>query len=173
MSDQLPKHVDAHRLARQESRLVGTIPVSRLARLGAFLSDHRGTAEAELQFGMDPGGIEFVRGRVQAELALVCQRCLEPLTEWVRAEFCLGLAASEALAARLSEVYEPVLVGDEPLGTWELIEDELILALPIVPRHEPQQCAAQVPREPKAEPGEERPNPFAALEQLKHKGRSD
>lgn len=173
MSEHLPQHVDGYRLARQGGRVHGTVPVSRLTRLGTFLCSDRGTAEAELEFGVDATGVAFVRGRARAELDLTCQRCLETMVEPVEAQFCLGMVASEGLAARLPEVYEPLVTDDAPLGVWTLVEDELILALPIVPRHAPEVCPAALPQEPGPEADEQRPNPFAALEQLRKKGSTD
>lgn len=168
MSEHLPKLVDAYRLARQDSRMHGTVPVPRLPRLGSLLCSDAGSVQAELQFGIDPGGTTFVRGRVRAQLTLSCQRCLEAMELPVQAEFSLGLAASETLAARLPEIYEPLVTDDGALSTWELVEDELILALPLVPRHDVEACPARLPQEPGPEGGQ-RDNPFAALEQLKHK----
>ena len=172
MSEQLPKHVDGRRLARQESRIAGTIPVARLERLASFLCGGRGEVDAELQFGVD-GGVPFVRGSAHTDLELVCQRCLELMVQRVQTEFCLGMVSSESLIARLPEIYEPLVIGEEPLRTWDLVEDELILALPIVPRHDPAQCAARVPQEATPRAQERQESPFAALIELKNKGTSD
>jgi uncharacterized protein len=116
--------------------------------------------------------------QAQAKLWLVCQRCLQPAAHPIALDQTYRFVASEEEAARLDEEAgdeEDVLVLPRALKVSELIEDELILALPIVPMHEvcPQPLSYQassieeVSTNIEETPTDEKPHPFAALAQLK------
>ncbi len=87
-------------------------------------------------------------------LRLRCQRCLGEVTWQVDAPIALALvrAASESDRLGLVQVHgvadhlDPLSVGDEPISPLDLIEDELLLALPQVPRHQPGDCVATLCR---------------------------
>ena len=106
----------------------------------------------------------------QAPVWLTCQRCLQPfelpLAFERRLRFVHGEAEAEALDA---ESEDDVLALSRSLDLRELVEDELLLALPIVPRHD--QCPQPLPMAVGADEVEEdlpeRPHPFAALQALK------
>ena len=105
----------------------------------------------------------------EAQVALTCQRCLQPVETPLELERSLRFVPGEAEAAALdADSEEDVLALPRWLDLRELAEDELLLALPIVPRHE--QCPVPLP----SAAGEEevaRENPFAALQALKTGGR--
>ena len=170
MSERLPEQVDPLRLARQGARVEGVLPLSHSRRLAEYLSETPGEATVVLEFGLGEGVLGYLRGHVQAQLTVICQRCLEPMTMTVEAPFAFGLVVSEAEADRLGDDYEPLLVGDEPLRLGELIEDELILALPVVALHDMQDCPAAQRLETKDPAVDERradASPFAVLKELK------
>ncbi|MEJ2346922.1 MAG: YceD family protein [Gammaproteobacteria bacterium] len=175
MSERLPDFLNVSRLARQGVAFKGRVPIARLARLASILADADGEAEAELAFSMDDQGIPVVRGRVTAPVALTCQRCLEPMEQVLASRFVLGAVASEAEAERLPEEYEPLLVSGDRVATADLLEDELILAVPIVPMHEPERCTAtKAVAAVEGKPGpaagnREAAHPFAVLDELKRK----
>lgn len=103
------------------------------------------------------------------DLPLLCQRCITPVVESVRAERTFAFVADEATAEALDEESEEdVLVLSRDFDALSLVEDELILALPLVPRH--QVCPQALPDSVEDEAFEEasqRPNPFAKLAALK------
>lgn len=170
MLERLPEQVDPLRLARQGAELHGRIPLSRMGRLAESLCDAPGDADVVMRFELGEGGIGLLRGEAHARVSVICQRCLEPMPIRLDAEFAFGLVESEPQAERLEAEYEPLLVGDAPLRISELVEDELILALPIVSLHDLPACpaaghlAASGPAEHSADT-----NPFAILETLKRK----
>lgn len=172
MSDRLPVQVEPLRLARQGAKLRGLLPLAHMQRLAEYLCGAAGDAEVALDFGLGEGGVGFLRGQARATLAMTCQRCLEPMDLEVEASFMFGLVESEGEAERVSEEYEPLTVGETPLRLAELVEDELILALPIVALHDQLICpAAGRLGTAEANVGDESggSNPFAVLEQLKRK----
>ncbi|WP_200329440.1 YceD family protein [Thiocystis violacea] len=136
----------------------------------------------ELCFGRDLERRALLTGWVRSGLWLVCQRCLGEVRIDVDASLALVLLKTEASASDLQPELESLVVGDQPLRVLDLIEDELLLAIPAIPRHDDGQCQTLpgVVREESAGSVEaeataaaERPNPFAVLGALKDQGQGD
>ncbi len=141
-----------------------------MQRLGASLVSDEGEAEVEMKFDVDNERRAVVQVRVLAQVQLICQRCLEPMDCTLSAERLLGVVMNEAQAERLPSNYEPLFVTEEPLFLSDLIEDELILSLPIVPRHSDEQCALATTTEKGTDNADKTAdNPFAVLAGLKTK----
>lgn len=129
-----------------------------------------GVVRYRLRFFRDNQRRAAVSGHVEAEVALCCQRCLGTAILPIRQDFELVLVRSLVEAEQLPEEADPLLApADEPLVVSDLLEDELLLALPLVPKH-PEQCVRvpelNEPDEAEAS-NDERPNPFAVLKTLK------
>jgi uncharacterized protein len=173
MSERLPEHFEANALARRGARFSGSLALAQMPRLADSLQSPDGEVQVELEFALDPDGLVVIRGRIGAQLALTCQRCLESMTLPVDRSFTLGVVATEALAERLPESYDPLVDGGQPVSTRDMVEDELLLSLPLVPMHPAEQCPAA--RQPPADGESEQPerpareNPFAVLAELKRK----
>ncbi len=174
MSRALPERIQPLRLAEHGASLSGSVSTERMPRLSGMLHGEAGEARVTLHFGRDDGGQAQVSGRIDARLAVVCQRCLEPMEIAVEREVNLALVRDDAQAAALDAAYDPLLIGDEPIALSGLIEDELILAMPNFSRHPPGACemppGADAEEEVEdshtaGESGED--NPFSALESLK------
>lgn len=169
MSGALPPSLDLTRAARQAFDLEGRLPVKSMPRLAAALASDTGTAEFDLQAGVDLGRRVVVSGRIDAELELICQRCLGPVKIALHAEPHLAWVKTDEALAALPEEYDPLVSEDGRVMLADLVADELLLALPLVPRHEGNAACRDLPEaavEPAA-PGEERKNPFAELAKLK------
>lgn len=176
-----PTRLDVSTFARTGSVLEGTLPLSDLPRLLASTSPPADTPPGEATWRAQGlwrqplGDQPQLRLQLQAHARvwLTCQRCLQPAAHELAVARTLRFVPTEEEAARLDEAEEEedVLALPRVLNLHELIEDELILALPLVPRHE--QCPEPLPWEPEmpttpAEvPGEEVAHPFAALARLK------
>jgi uncharacterized protein len=114
----------------------------------------------------------FLHLKASASLPMQCQRCLGPVHSEIVSEQSFRFVPDEATAeAEDDESEEDLLVLTPELDVWELIEDELIMSAPIVPKHPV--CPTSVPMSASDESFEaalaERPNPFAALAELKKK----
>jgi uncharacterized protein len=164
MPKQLPERIDPVRLAQKQAVLRGEMPFSRCARLLKIALNPDGLIRLELALGRE-GGVLRVKGWVETLVRLQCQRCLEDFDSPVRGEVSLGVVASLDEADRLPEGCEPLLrEGDAPLVLSELVEDEIILALPYIPRHPA--CGGGEERDDSAQTGATR-KPFGALPGLK------
>jgi uncharacterized protein len=141
----------------------GDLDLADLDRMQDLLMVHQGLVQVELSFGR-LGRNWAVKGVIEAELALECQVCMEALKWPVRCDVSLGLVRSIEEADRLAEDLEPMLVKvDEEIALADLVQDELILAIPTFPRHP--DCLR---RETQATESSEtaRVHPFADLAQL-------
>jgi uncharacterized protein len=176
MSVTLPARLDPWQAVSREAVFAGSLALVDLPRLReALISealDAAACADFEIAFRRDEGGRAVVLGRVRATLPLQCQRCLGVVEHSVDAAMNLMLLQGPDLNADLPEPYEPLPVIDGWVVPADLIEDELLLALPQIPMHRVGACrAAELDQGPPAasaaevEPG--RRNPFAVLAGLK------
>jgi uncharacterized protein len=175
--ERLPVHIDPLRMAETGRLLEGRYSIADLDRLHDVLLEHSGEVAVSLEFGIDAEGIRYLRGRLQTEVALECQRCLQPMRAPIDATFSLGLVRTVDAAEQLPSHYEPLLVESDALFLRDIIEDELLLALPLVAKHDESQCvdvnqrvAAAVKRNDYERGEDNKANPFAALAALKSNG---
>jgi uncharacterized protein len=127
-------------------------------------------AEYEIRFGQDPQGRAIVTGRVAAVLRLTCQRCLAEVEIPVNASIGLALIRRDEEADALPDHLDPWLVADDRVQPLEMIEDELLLAIPQIPRHPSGSCRARSDPGPDASiiGGADEPRqPFAILATLR------
>ena len=168
MSGRLPETIDPIPLAEQGVRLTGELPLRDMPRLA---SANEGMATVDLKFARAPHGLRFLRARIEARLRLVCQRCLQPMEVEVWAEPVLALFRPDEPQAGVPEEAEPLAVGaDWCLASW--VEDELLLAMPMMPKHAAGECIAETWPPSKArriEAKTHKPNPFAVLEKLRNR----
>lgn len=168
MSDQLPDTIKPQSLVDTGGQLSGFSELAAMERLSAQLVSNDGIVEARLVFGRDRQGIKYVKGSLKTELLLTCQRCLETMHYPVDVTLSVALLNSEDQAEGLPDEYDPLVLDSQSLSLTTLIEDELILALPIVAMHPETECANRMTTGT-ANDGADKPHPFAALAQLKGK----
>lgn len=165
---QVPETLDAWRMVVARRLFEGRMPLSAMSRLAGSLADTAGECGFTLEFGQDVLQVPFVELSIEAGLPLVCQRSLERFVFPVKTVQRLGLIRDESEEAALPPGYEPLLVPEDgQLRPLELVEDELVLALPVVPL-----APGSEPVEQTWSAGEEEmqaASPFAALVSLKKK----
>lgn len=171
MSGRLPVTVQWDRLTESGETLRGTLALRGMTRLAGCLLDDEGDVDVELEFGIDAQKVRYLRGHLRTTLHLVCQRCLQPLSYPLDIDICLGLLLSEDDSERLPEAYDPYVFEQRSVELKTIMEDELMLALPLVPMHDADRCRidpAYAVAEPTAlaaaETGSRRP--FAGLDAL-------
>ena len=171
MSKQYPDWVDPWKAAEGSRTFSGTMPLDRMPRLVPLLAAAEGEASFTAAFAFDKQTRVTVQVEVEARLPLICQRSLEPYFEPISRSTLLGVVESLEDESLMPENYEAVLVQHGRLALAELVEDELLLGLPQVPRN-PEFNDAELPTESaeQARPGQR--NPFDNLaEQWKDLGR--
>jgi uncharacterized protein len=146
-----------------------------MPRLTASALGATGEASIRLEISRTEGGLVLLEGRIHANLTLTCQRCLSAMDYPAESVVRLVIVPDDATAEKLQDEYDTFVVEEE-LFIRDLIEDELMLALPLIPRHEsPEECdeVARGYLHKEHENGSEqegkKSNPFSVLEQLKTK----
>jgi len=150
--------IDGLRFAAAGGELHGTWPVRVFPRLRDLLHDDSGTIAYEARGGMSALGRPQLTLRAWGTLQLTCRRCLEALAFPVSVDSTLLLATSQAAldAEPMTAEGPDSVVATKEMSLRDLVEDELLLALPFAPTHEV--CAARAERAPQA-----RQMPFAGL----------
>lgn len=169
LNDPIPPHVDPRKLADRGTTLQGELLLADLKRLCDPLSDDVGTVQAKFVFERDERKSVVIHSFIDTEVKMVCQRCLELVTLPIHSECSYAVVKEGANTQSLPKGYDVLELGEDPLDLQSLIEEELLLALPIVPAHHPEECQQPAgANEP--EPSEDevtRSNPFSVLAQLK------
>ena len=136
MHQKLPKEIDPIRLAQNGLKYDGQILLSDMPRLAKSLHSDSGLVDVVLAFDIDEIGTPYVKGEFTVPVSIVCERCMLPMTISLSANCLLAMVVSEKLIDKLAEQYDPwLLESSEPVLLSKVVEDELILALPLVPRH--------------------------------------
>lgn len=140
-----------------------------MTRLREVLAAGEGDAAYELAFGRDELGVAYLDVKVDAPLSLLCQRSLEPFALPVQVATRLGLIRAESEEAGLSPETEPLLVDESgQLVLADVIEDELLLAVPLVPVNPDSTLPEEITNSGSASDAAGQPeNPFAVLRELK------
>lgn len=171
MLDRLPEIINPLVFAERRTELKGKLKLSTLTRLNHLLLDDSGNVEVALFFNKQ-GRQSFIDGTAKSALVVQCQNCLESVELAIAADIKLGLIITLEQADELPENYEPLLVSDDKMLLKDIVEDELLLALPAFPKH-PYACIQLKTNLESAAP-EIKPirseNPFAVLANLKITG---
>lgn len=173
---ELPRTVEPIRLAEQNVRLEGVIPLAGLPRFRESVSQIPDAAgcQVSLVFSRDSERRLLVQGSVKTEDVLVqCQRCMTDMVVQLASDFTLGLVSGDDQARQLPTELEPFIMDGFSADLWTLAEDELLLVLPSFPLHERDECPATgtleafEPDTVVEEAPAERENPFEVLKNLK------
>ncbi|WP_077002567.1 DUF177 domain-containing protein [Variovorax sp. KK3] len=171
-----PGRLDVRRLAEAGATVSGEEPLDAYARLSAELAapadGERVRWEAAGVSRDDAAGepIPWLHLRASVKVPLICQRCLGPVGVPLEVDRWFRFVKDEdTAAAEDEESEEDVLVASRDFDLHALVEDELLMEIPVTPRHErcpePVKLSAADPEFDAAEAA--RPNPFAALEKLR------
>jgi uncharacterized protein len=157
--------IEPARFARSRGRLEGTLQVAQLPRVADLVFDGAGTVRYVVSGYVDDRGYSALHVELDGELNLRCQRCLGPLSHTVRSEREIVLVpGADEFAQREDEAdSEDVIPDVARLALAPLLEEELLLALPMATRHAEGACGTGL-ETPSAAPAT---SPFAALAKLK------
>jgi uncharacterized protein len=171
----IPVTLDVRKVAQHQTSYKGYVALAQLKRLTQSLTCTEGDVDVNIQTGIDERGLNFLKGEATVAGQVVCQRCNENMTLDLAAEFAYSPVKAgyeDDEDNQLPEYYEPVQVNEfGEIALRDLIEDELILEVPLITMHDEQDCPAAGRDmswgEIEEEVVEEKPNPFAVLKQLK------
>ena len=135
-----PKTVDPWYLAEVEAVLTATAQLTCMPRLKVSLAEPAGTAHFVLRFKKE-SGFALIHGAIETSLPLICQRCMQAMVQDIDTHFSLRPVHTNAEALRLPKHCEPLVTHGRAVNIVnDIIEEELLLCLPLVPLHPPVQC---------------------------------
>ncbi|WP_137938011.1 YceD family protein [Chitinivorax sp. B] len=161
MSDSI--FIDSEQFARDGQHLTGSVAVADLARLHDQLIGTDGNVTYELLGGTDLRKRGTLTLRVVGSVQQLCQRCLQAMDVSINTDVLLTLFPDEQ-AIEIASSEEPDIEGivaSKRLDVVALVEDEVLLSLPLAPRHDVCRAAGDTNSR------SDKPNPFAVLKQLK------
>lgn len=135
MSPPWSQPLDVDRLARGETEIDFDVPLAELPRLKSRIAGIGGSVQGAARFGRQ-SGFAVAELSIAGKAALQCQRCMQAMELPIESTTRVALILAEADAAEVPEELEPVLAREGRISAGELVEEELLLALPIVPLHE-------------------------------------
>src|SRR3954451_4015936 len=168
MSPPWSKPLDIDRLADGEADVDFAVPLAELPRLRSQIASVEGLVRGRVHFTRE-SGFMVADLSLSGVATMSCQRCLGAMSEPVSSEVRVALIATEADAGRVPEHLEPVLAAGGRVTIGELVEEELLLELPILPLHaEVSECvvAEEIPAVKVEAPEPTTQKPFAQLGEL-------
>jgi len=144
----------------------GQVALSRFDRLADVLLDQAGQVSVGLEFGMSIG-YASLKGQIVADLQLECQRCMQPMPLAINNRFKFAFIHDETEIDSIPGLFEPYLITGDEQSIINLLEDEILLVLPMVARHE-QACSDYMTKQRERVRAEKQAShPFSALKALK------
>ncbi|ELY4128024.1 23S rRNA accumulation protein YceD [Cronobacter malonaticus] len=168
----LPLTLDPVRTAQKRLDYQGIYTPEQVERIAESVVSVDSDVECSMSFAIDNQRLAVMKGYATVTVTLACQRCGQPFSHQVHTTYCFSPISNDDQAEALPEAYEPIEVNE--FGEIDLlatVEDELILALPVVPVHDSEHCEVSEADMVFGELPEEaqKPNPFAVLASLKRK----
>ncbi len=176
----LPARFNPSKLSQETSEFSLDVAVAQFNRLCGGLASRDGTVRASMRFRVDTDQRISVEGQFDAQLMLQCQRCLEVYNMPIATEFSLTFVANEAMIDELPDDLDPVLLDEQgQIHVVDLLEDELILHMPLAPHHdqmsdciangyvnEPYEFDEELTSQTQTAESQHRNNPFQNLKNL-------
>lgn len=170
LTEPLPNLVDVRKLVQKGTQIRAELPVSQLPRFSGLLANTEGSVTTTLRFFIDEQKIRRVDGDIYCKAFAICQRCMEILPLSLESHFELAVVKDDEQARQLPDGLDPLIVTDDYISLADVVEEELILCLPIVNYHDDKNCqevlgaTADQPDLPLEQPTD---SPFKVLESLK------
>lgn len=170
----IPITLDPTRAAQKRATFDGIVPLVTLTRLTDSLVSSEGDVDVVVNCGTDEQGLVFIEAQARCQVQVKCERCSEHMSMELNTSFAYTPIRSDKDSAHddIPERYEVVEKNEHgEVNLRQLVEDELILALPLFPMHDEGYCDPTKVQMSwgEIEPEPEKPNPFAILQELKKK----
>lgn len=166
---ELPERVNPYQMADKLSELAGEVSRERLSRLEEATEGVVRSAQAKLSFDRDGSGRRVVSGQVSGTVDLLCQRCLKAFQYELDGSFNMALVYNDEMARALpADLDSLLLLPDQPLDVAMIVEDELLLCLPMHAVHPFGEChiETQFGADESEDFPDQAPNPFDVLKDL-------
>ena len=138
------REINPIKFANRGEQITGQMALQEMQRLSVLLADASGFADVSLQFGKDIEGIDYITGIITVTLTLICQRCWHPFQYPMTIQLGLSPVKDDSAAAVLPTRYEPILCQGGVVLAGNLVEDEILLNMPLIVKHSDNQCTERV-----------------------------
>ena len=163
LSNSLPAQLKLFNFAKKEVSLSGQYRISDLPRISKITSNKTDKININLSFYLDNDKTPCIDGIISLDIVLICQRCLEELNISLKVRFNLAFVRNEKQGEELDSNYEIYVTEEDELATHDLISDEILLSIPMVPTHD-YDCIKDINGQEIVE--EKSENPFAILRNI-------
>lgn len=168
----LPLTIAPIKAAQKKLDYVGIYPASLLTRLQQLVASVESDMHAFLSFYTDNQGLSAIKAEMDVTVSMICQRCQKAFSDTIQAIVRYTPVKNLEAVDELPEYYEPIKLDEfGEISLLAMLEDEMILSLPLVPLHNIEHCEVsttdfvfgELPDE------DDKPNPFSVLANLKKK----
>jgi len=160
--------LDFHRLTKEQAIFSGDMSLDSMKRILDLLDQQQGNIHYQLGFDKSEQGQTLIDINIDAELVMSCQRCLSPMQVRIARHSILVIVNDKTELHTISSDYEPYVVEENGnLSLHDMVQDELLLTIPLAPIHDEADCGATSTVKKIKE--ESKINPFAILERSKKK----
>ena len=164
-NNQLPRVIKLFNFAKKERILGGVYKISSIPRISEIARNKEDNVKVDLSFYLENNKTPCIKGIINLNIILDCQRCLEALPIELKVDFKLAFVRHEQQAEGLDSSYELYITKEEEeLLTIDIITDEILLSIPMAPSHD-FDCNLIINKDEVVE--ESRENPFTILKNIK------
>ena len=163
LNKSLPSQLKLFNFAKKEISLSGIYQISDLDRVSEIASNKTDKININLSFYVDNDKTPCIDGIISLDIVLVCQRCLRELPVSLKVSFNLAFVKHEEQGEELGSHYEIYVTEKDELATDDLICDEILLTIPMVPTHDYDCMEVKTKQKIVKEKTE---NPFAILKNI-------
>ena len=163
-NNQLPKVIKLFNFAKKERSLGGVYKISSIPRISEIARNKEDNVKVDLSFYLENNKTPCIKGIIDLNIILDCQRCLKALPIELKVDFKLAFVRHEQQAEGLDSSYELYVTKEEELLTIDIITDEILLSIPMAPSHD-FDCNLIINKDEVVE--ESRENPFTILKNIK------
>ena len=167
INERLPVELEPMRYAKSRRDIRGTLRLADMPRLREQLVGAQGSVDVRMVFDIDEHQFVVIAVSFKTKLPLQCQRSLEVFDFDVDGTSLLSPVYHESEAERLPAHYEPLVMADDTVSPLRIVEDELLLLLPLVPKKPLAEDGRKMHYETVETTTVERENPFDVLADLK------
>lgn len=156
--------IEPAKLAASSESLSGEFSLSDMPRIQGLVLNLDQAVAYRLRFDKNAEGTITIAGIISATVVVLCQRCLNEMRLTAENQVNVGLIGKQSQGVVLPDDVEPYQADDREISLLQLIEEELLLGLPLSPMHKPDECPARIVSQGEVR-GKE--SPFAVLRQMK------
>ena len=160
LNKSLPEQLKLFNFAKKEISLSGIYQISDFPKISEIVSNNKDNVRVDLSFYLKNNKTPCVDGIIQLDIVLACQRCLDDLSIGLKVNFNLAFVRHNQESEELDLHYEIYVIEEEELATHDLISDEILVSIPMVPMHD-YDCIKKIIKQEIVE--EKSENPFAIL----------